>query len=52
MTYSLKLDVTSCTVLLTLLPFLIITWAILDEEQPESPFIGSSKLPNLGEARN
>lgn len=44
MTYSLKLNVTPCTALLTLLPFLIIMWAILDEEQPESPFTLFTKL--------
>lgn len=44
MTYSLKLNVTPCTALLTLLPFLIIMRAILDEEQPESPFTLFTKL--------
>lgn len=39
-----KLDVSPCTALLTLLPFLTIMWAILDEEQPESPFTLFTKL--------
>lgn len=39
-----KLDVSPCTALLALLPFLIIMWAILHEEQPESPFTLFTKL--------
>lgn len=39
-----KLDVSPCTALLILLPFLTIMWAILREEQPESPFTLFKKL--------
>lgn len=39
-----KLDVSPCTALLTLLPFLTIMCAILDEGQPESPFTLFIKL--------